>query len=56
MWVINGLFHHVHEFLLLGLGAGISYPIANSSLGWQGALSIALILVLITILMLDTSN
>ena len=33
-----------------GLGAGISYPIANSSLGWQGALSIALILVLITIL------
>ena len=33
-----------------GLGAGISYPIANSSLGWQGALSIALILVLVTIL------
>jgi len=36
--------------LTAGLGAGISYPIANSSLGWQGALAVALILVLLTIL------
>ena len=36
--------------LTAGLGAGISYPIANSSLGWQGALAVALILVVLTIL------
>ncbi|MFF2179235.1 CynX/NimT family MFS transporter [Lysinibacillus sp. NPDC058147] len=36
--------------LTAGLGAGISYPIADSSLGWQGALSIALVLVVLTIL------
>jgi len=36
--------------LTAGLGAGISYPIAQSSLGWQGALAIALILVVLTIL------
>lgn len=36
--------------LTAGLGAGISYPIANSSLGWQGALAIALVLVVVTIL------
>lgn len=36
--------------LTAGLGAGISYPIANSSLGWQGALAIALVLVVLTIL------
>lgn len=36
--------------LTAGLGAGISYPIAQTSLGWQGALAIALILVVLTIL------
>ncbi|WP_053485294.1 MFS transporter [Lysinibacillus sp. FJAT-14745] len=36
--------------LTAGLGAGISYPIANSSFGWQGALAIALVLVVLTIL------
>lgn len=36
--------------LTAGVGAGISYPIANSSLGWQGALAIALVLVILTIL------
>lgn len=36
--------------LTAGLGAGISYPIAISPLGWQGALAIALVLVVLTIL------
>ncbi|MFJ6210346.1 CynX/NimT family MFS transporter [Lysinibacillus sp. NPDC092081] len=36
--------------LTAGLGAGISYPIANSSFGWQGALAIAFVLVVLTIL------
>lgn len=36
--------------LSAGVGAGISYPIANSSLGWQGALALSIILVGITIL------
>ncbi len=36
--------------LTAGLGAGISYPVANSSLGWQGALAITLVLVVLTIL------
>lgn len=35
--------------LTAGLGAGISYPVANSSLGWQGALAISLVLVVLTI-------
>jgi len=36
--------------LTAGLGAGISYPVAHSSLGWQGALAVALVLVALTIL------
>lgn len=36
--------------LTAGIGAGISYPIANAVLGWQGALAIALALVLLTIM------
>ncbi|UED80541.1 MFS transporter [Lysinibacillus sp. CD3-6] len=36
--------------LTAGIGAGISYPIANASLGWQGALAIAIALVVVTIL------
>jgi len=35
--------------LTAGIGAGISYPIANAVLGWQGALAIALALVILTI-------
>lgn len=35
--------------LTAGIGAGISYPIANAVLGWQGALAIALSLVILTI-------
>ncbi|MBG9456836.1 transporter [Lysinibacillus sphaericus] len=36
--------------LTAGLGAGISYPVAHSSIGWQGALAVALVLVVLTIL------
>ncbi|MFJ7737325.1 CynX/NimT family MFS transporter [Lysinibacillus sp. NPDC097287] len=36
--------------LSAGVGAGISYPVANSSLGWQGALALSIVLVVITIL------
>lgn len=35
--------------LSAGTGAGMSYPLANSSLGWQGALAIPIVLVVITI-------
>ena len=35
--------------LTAGLGAGVSYPVAKSSLGWQGALAISLVLVVLTI-------
>lgn len=35
--------------LTAGIGAGISYPIANAVLGWQGALAIDLALVILTI-------
>ena len=33
-----------------GTGAGMSYPLADSSLGWQGALGIPIVLVVITLL------
>lgn len=36
--------------LSAGIGAGISYPVASSSFGWQGALALSIILVIITIL------
>ena len=36
--------------LSAGIGAGISYPVANSSFGWQGALALSIILVIITVL------
>ncbi|WP_432760163.1 CynX/NimT family MFS transporter [Lysinibacillus zambalensis] len=36
--------------LTAGLGAGVSYPVAHSSIGWQGALAVALVLVALTIL------
>lgn len=42
-------FFSVSMNLSAGIGAGISYPVANSSLGWQGALGIALVLVILTI-------
>ncbi|MGE6513923.1 CynX/NimT family MFS transporter [Lysinibacillus sphaericus] len=43
-------FFTVSMNLSAGVGAGISYPVAHSSLGWQGALGVALILVVLTIL------
>ncbi|QDQ00483.1 MFS transporter [Lysinibacillus fusiformis] len=43
-------FFTVSMNLSAGVGAGVSYPVANSPLGWQGALAIALILVVLTIL------
>ncbi len=43
-------FYTVSMNLSAGIGAGVSYPVANSSLGWQGALAVALILVAFTIL------
>lgn len=36
--------------LSAGIGAGISYPVASSSFGWQGALALSIILVIITII------
>ncbi|MET4561101.1 CynX/NimT family MFS transporter [Lysinibacillus parviboronicapiens] len=43
-------FFTVSMNLSAGVGAGVSYPVANSFLGWQGALAIALILVVFTII------
>ncbi|MGN4126964.1 CynX/NimT family MFS transporter [Lysinibacillus sphaericus] len=43
-------FFTVSMNLSAGVGAGISYPVAHSSFGWQGALGVALILVVLTIL------
>ncbi|MFY0519910.1 CynX/NimT family MFS transporter [Lysinibacillus sp. UGB7] len=43
-------FFTVSMNLSAGVGAGISYPVAHSSLDWQGALGVALILVVLTIL------
>ncbi len=42
-------FYTMSMNLTAGIGAGISYPIANAVLGWQGALAIALALVILTI-------